>query len=214
MFEEMITELRDSWEVHSMSSMTKLSQPLEAVRQSITSALEQLNSNISETERSLEQEFVRQFQICVTKTRMAASRAIGVVGLLPLRVQIRESLLKKSGSNILKFFSDEAQDEYRERLILLLDPNVMRTMLGRIANAVAATTAADTAAIEKILQDLRSLPRSWNIRDNIEWLVFEFEQQLKIRPEQYALARHLIDNPGDVVQLNLGSAKLVLFCQW
>lgn len=197
-----------------MSSMTKLSQPLEAVRQSITSALEQLNSNISETERSLEQEFVRQFQICVTKTRMAASRAIGVVGLLPLRVQIRESLLKKSGSNILKFFSDEAQDEYRERLILLLDPNVMRTMLGRIANAVAATTAADTAAIEKILQDLRSLPRSWNIRDNIEWLVFEFEQQLKIRPEQYALARHLIDNPGDVVQLNLGSAKLVLFCQW
>jgi hypothetical protein len=40
-----------------------------------------------------------------------------------------------------------------------------------------------------------------------EWLVFEVEQQLKIRRVQYTTAKHLIDNPGTVTQLNMGEGK-------
>jgi hypothetical protein len=40
------------------------------------------------------------------------------------------------------------------------------------------------------------------------WLVFEVENGIQIRPDQYKVVQHLIDNPGDVVQLNMGLGKV------
>lgn len=37
----------------------------------------------------------------------------------------------------------------------------------------------------------------------IQWLVFEAEGQIQIRPIQHKVATHLLDNPGAVVQLNM-----------
>ena len=47
------------------------------------------------------------------------------------------------------------------------------------------------------------------------WLVFEVENDLQIRQDQYKVAQHLIDNPGDVIQLNMGLGKvsfMSLYC--
>ena len=49
--------------------------------------------------------------------------------------------------------------------------------------------------------------------------VFEVEQQIRIRPQQYKVAKHLIDHPGDIVQLNMGLGKtrviiLMLIMHW
>ncbi|KAI9910800.1 hypothetical protein PsorP6_010697 [Peronosclerospora sorghi] len=39
------------------------------------------------------------------------------------------------------------------------------------------------------------------------WLAFEVECRLQIRHEQFVIARHLIDRPGTVCQLNMGRGK-------
>jgi hypothetical protein len=49
--------------------------------------------------------------------------------------------------------------------------------------------------------------RKFDPKKYIEWLVFEFEGLLQIRPEQYDFAMHLIENPGSISQLSMGLGK-------
>lgn len=57
-----------------------------------------------------------------------------------------------------------------------------------------------------LLQELL-VTRAWEVEDHPEWLVFEVEEGLQIRPVQYEVAKKLIDDPGCVVQLNMGEGK-------
>jgi hypothetical protein len=56
------------------------------------------------------------------------------------------------------------------------------------------------------LQELQS-NRQWKLLEHKEWLAFEVEQQLQIRPQQSAVAELLIANPGSIAQLNMGEGK-------
>ena len=53
--------------------------------------------------------------------------------------------------------------------------------------------------------------RTWDPLQHPEWLVFEVEGQLQIRPTQHWIADHLInhppDQPGAIDQLNMGEGK-------
>jgi hypothetical protein len=49
--------------------------------------------------------------------------------------------------------------------------------------------------------------RTWCPDEHPEWLVFEVEGQLQIRPAQHWIARHLISSPGSIDQLNMGEGK-------
>lgn len=57
-----------------------------------------------------------------------------------------------------------------------------------------------------LLQELLVF-RCWRVEEHPEWLVFEVEEGLQIRPVQYEVARKLIKDPGCVVQLNMGEGK-------
>lgn len=52
--------------------------------------------------------------------------------------------------------------------------------------------------------------RQWSVKKHPEWLVFEAEQQLQIRPAQYWVALHLMNNRGHILQLNMGREGGVL----
>lgn len=69
-----------------------------------------------------------------------------------------------------------------------------------------AALAEDPASTSHLIQELL-VHRQWSVDDHPEWLVFEAEQQLQIRPSQYWVAAHLLDNPGHIVQLNMGEGK-------
>lgn len=62
----------------------------------------------------------------------------------------------------------------------------------------------DSQSVDEILQELRT-ETVWNTEAHPAWLVFEVESMLQIRQEQYKVAQHLIDHPGDVMQLNMGA---------
>jgi hypothetical protein len=59
---------------------------------------------------------------------------------------------------------------------------------------------------QKICDELRCV-RDWNSRDHPRWLVFETENSLQIRPDQYEIAKHLLDKPNSICQLNMGRGK-------
>ncbi len=40
--------------------------------------------------------------------------------------------------------------------------------------------------------------RTWDPYQHPEWLLFEVDGGLQIRPQQYSVAKHLIDNPGAI----------------
>jgi hypothetical protein len=46
--------------------------------------------------------------------------------------------------------------------------------------------------------------REWDPVKHPRWLVFEVEQNLQIRPNQYSIVRQLLKQPGSVIQLNMG----------
>ena len=56
------------------------------------------------------------------------------------------------------------------------------------------------------LNELRN-QRKWSDYQRPHWLAFEVEGQIQIRSEQFVIANHLLKNPGDIVQLNMGMGK-------
>jgi hypothetical protein len=53
--------------------------------------------------------------------------------------------------------------------------------------------------------------RTWEVSRHPQWLVFEVEGRLQIRPNQHALAQTLLagcpDGRGPIAQLNMGEGK-------
>lgn len=49
--------------------------------------------------------------------------------------------------------------------------------------------------------------RTWEASCHPQWLAFEVEGQLQIRPMQHRLAEHLLAHPGAISQLNMGEGK-------
>ena len=49
--------------------------------------------------------------------------------------------------------------------------------------------------------------RTWDPAQHPQWLVFEVEGQLQIRPQQHAIAQHLMLCNGAIAQLNMGEGK-------
>ena len=61
--------------------------------------------------------------------------------------------------------------------------------------------------IEGVMMEL-DIRTVWDTSKHPYWLVFEVENGIQIRQDQYKVAQHLIDNPGDVIQLNMGLGKV------
>lgn len=70
-----------------------------------------------------------------------------------------------------------------------------------------ATQAKAKGQVYPLLLQELLVTRCWEVQEHPEWLVFEVEEGLQIRPVQYEVARKLIKDPGCVVQLNMGEGK-------
>ena len=65
---------------------------------------------------------------------------------------------------------------------------------------------ATNDSTEQLMRELLCV-RTWSPQEHPLWLAFELDQNIQIRPEQYQLAQHLLDNPGSISQLNMGLGK-------
>ncbi|KAJ3080690.1 hypothetical protein HDU99_007692, partial [Rhizoclosmatium hyalinum] len=87
----------------------------------------------------------------------------------------------------------------RNAILLLLEVTVFNARIQRIDKFLRNGNQA------KLLKEV--FLREWSIYDHPCWLVFEVEGGLQIRPSQYSTAMQLMDNPGAVLQLNMGEGK-------
>ena len=93
--------------------------------------------------------------------------------------------------------------------LVVLEDKLQRIV--RIAQAAEDAEAGDNAAgcddaMADALKEL-CVTRTWDAAANPEWLAFEADSQLQIRPAQYALVRAVLQEPGAIVQLNMGEGK-------
>ncbi|KAG2492053.1 hypothetical protein HYH03_009551 [Edaphochlamys debaryana] len=102
------------------------------------------------------------------------------------------------------FLSDQAVAGLREGVLTWLALCVLEDRLGRLEALAEAGEEYRVQLVQELL-----VRRVWDLRVHPEWLVFEVEGRLQIRPQQYAVAAHLMDpaNAGAIAQLNMGEGK-------
>ena len=105
------------------------------------------------------------------------------------------------------FLSADARDAALADVHLWLKLCVLEDRLGRLRELAARETV--TAPLLRELQ----VRRTWDAAAYPEWLVFEAETGLQIRPQQFVVAKGIMDHcaapdgPGPIVQLNVGEGK-------
>ncbi|KAG2492072.1 hypothetical protein HYH03_009568 [Edaphochlamys debaryana] len=102
------------------------------------------------------------------------------------------------------FLSDQAVAGLREGVLTWLALCVLEDRLGRLEALAEAGEEYRVQLVQELL-----VRRVWDVRAHPQWLVFEVEGRLQIRPQQYAVAAHLMDpaNAGAIAQLNMGEGK-------
>jgi hypothetical protein len=78
-------------------------------------------------------------------------------------------------------------------------------------NSFSAATCFNMRRLWLCLQELLTR-RTWDVARHAQWLVFEVEGRLQIRPAQHTLARTLLDGSlpdglAPIAQLNMGEGK-------
>ncbi|KAG1658900.1 hypothetical protein FOA52_012576 [Chlamydomonas sp. UWO 241] len=75
---------------------------------------------------------------------------------------------------------------------------------GGATNATSSVSSASSSgsSVSKL-----QVSCTWDVATHPEWLVFEAEGQLQIRPVQHYVTGYLLSNPSAVVQLNMGEGK-------
>ena len=98
------------------------------------------------------------------------------------------------------FLSKSAIQSVRQGVLLWLQWCVLEDKLTRLCNY------EEMGQEEEFVRELQVV-REWSVNEHPQWLVFEVQHQLQIRPVQYQCARYLIQHPGAIIQLNMGEGK-------
>ncbi|KAG2455049.1 hypothetical protein HYH02_000874 [Chlamydomonas schloesseri] len=191
---EMHKELRDSWDAHH-------EQPDIAAYEAATSA----------HRRTLEAHLLQQLGRVPQDVGCpgASLRLLRAAAIAPTaatldlaRAAVRPELL----TELNPFLSPAAAQELLRRVLMWLQLCVLEDRLGRVAALATALEAGDDC-LPQLVQELL-VERKWSAAAHPQWLVFEVESQLQIRPLQYTLAHMLMQGrDGAIAQLNMGEGK-------
>eukprot|EP00961_Rhodomonas_salina_P053465 717141-Rhodomonas_salina.1 len=136
------------------------------------------------------------------------------VSTVQFRLYRASNQLPRAGvSDLPRFLScDQPLEEFNQLLdadsvafiqqgiLVWLQLCVLETKLDRLV-AHAESNA------QGLLVDELQVRREWSVHKYPEWLVFEMEGGLQIRPKQVLVAQTLLENPNTIVQLNMGEGK-------
>ena len=97
--------------------------------------------------------------------------------------------------------------ELRECILSYLCLSIYEHKLYRILALVRRLNVGDSGyIIDALLQELQCV-RVWDVRQHPEWLLFEVQNRIMIRPRQYEVAERLCKGNHELLQLNMGEGK-------
>ncbi|KAL4434355.1 hypothetical protein ABPG75_000796 [Micractinium tetrahymenae] len=199
---QMHAELEDSWDVHHSTPAAVAVKPgaadaIRAAKQVVTSRRQQAEAYLH-THLETVPEAVGWPGLCFRAQRSAGlAPEHGPLDLLRLALPRGQELALQ----LNPFLSAASAERLQRGARVWLQLCVLEDRLRRLELLIG-----DESARAQLLQELL-VRRTWSVDEHPQWLAFEAEQQLQVRPQQAWVAKHLIAHPGDIVQLNMGEGK-------
>ena len=198
--EHMLTELRDSWEEHQKRPSIQF-----VAKHTIRGVLKEKLTKISEHREEVEQYLLRVVSYipeqCPARFNFNMRRAANLAPHVTLRDLARAALNSAELLRFNPFLSVSAEKQLHEWVLDWLKYCVLEDQLERMSKLAKEDNT------QELEREFKEIGREWEVQVYPEWLVFEVEQKLKIRRVQYMTAKHLIDSPGAITQLNMGEGK-------
>lgn len=202
---EMYKEFVDSWNFHH-SQHDRIDDAPQEFPVAMNGALQNLADEVSGYRKSLESYLLKAVQALPNNAEGIRLKALRWAHLAPTATFseiFKQALPERRDWTIFNpFLTDSGIACVLQAVLCLLQVSVLEAKVQRLN----AWKQAGTGALSFMIQELK-VTRKWCIDDHPAWLVFEAEQMLQIRPAQYDVALHLIENPGEVIQLNMGEGK-------
>ncbi|KAI9910358.1 hypothetical protein PsorP6_010207 [Peronosclerospora sorghi] len=141
-----------------------------------------------------------------TATNSSHDRLLKLVNYLPLLTVsdiVRCAFDEETLHVLAPKLSIKARKLVAKAVILYLEVCVLEDKVERLIWSAGHSGDLSEAHLIEELENVRQ----WAPKEFPYWLAFEVEGRLQIRHEQFVIARHLIDRPGTVCQLNMGRGK-------
>lgn len=208
---EMLAELRESWEVHSQLPGAQL-RDKAAFAAFLAGGLDDVAGRRADAERWVVAAHAQEPDAGRAQSRawraagLRLRRAAGVAPL-PQAADLARALRAPApvaGADVRpvdSFASASVADSalLREGVITWLELCVLEERLRRLQRMAAARDWVS------VVRELR-VRRTWDASEHPEWLVFEADEGIQIRPAQYALAHAVLcgstSNVAPIFQLN------------
>lgn len=200
----MMDDLEQSWRAHTTQAISCLREPIDVLSPIIAT----IASQVHDARDSVESFVIKN----VNNSESMASFHLRKMANLDATITVPDFLYIALDRSRLRDFNpyltEQACDALHEAILLWLQLCVLEDKLERL---VGFCSQQDE---EHLIFELE-VRRTWNARDNIEWLIMEVEGSLQIRPIQHTVAKHLINSierneelpGGAILQLNMGEGK-------
>ncbi|EFJ48407.1 hypothetical protein VOLCADRAFT_91060 [Volvox carteri f. nagariensis] len=213
---EMHEELRDSWEAHHGAPALEEHQLTEGAAQEIA----RWTAEVAQLREASEAFLLRHLTTIPEDVgRHGTSfRLMQAAGSAPTPSTLDLLRAAWQGGPLLRqfnpFLSPQAVQVLEDGVLLWAQLCVLQDRLRRLGRLAAEGPAYRIALVQKLLMIEMALStqellvrRTWDVVRHPQWLVFEVEGQLQIRPAQAAVAQQVMANPGAIAQLNMGEGK-------
>jgi len=127
-------------------------------------------------------------------TWLQMNKAANFIPQLTFEDILRIAVDRKHSAHFNPFLSDHSIALLHEAVITYLALHVLQDKFERLSGSC------------DVVQELGCV-REWDPFIHPHWLVFEVENRIQIRPEQYQMVRHLLEHPASISQLTMGSGK-------
>uniref|UniRef100_A0AAV1V887 DUF3638 domain-containing protein n=1 Tax=Peronospora matthiolae TaxID=2874970 RepID=A0AAV1V887_9STRA len=195
----MLDELKSSWDSYHSQSEARLKAEPAVLLDAFETVLQEVSSHRIEMETCVRD--------CVTKARSSTyDRLLKLANFLPLLTVsdiVRCGFDGATLHTLAPKLSETSRELVTKDVFNYMELCVLEDKLKRLIwMARRSGEVSNTIMIDELMNT-----RQWQSAEHPYWLAFEVEGRLQIRHEQFVIARHLIDRPGTVCQLNMGRGK-------
>ncbi|KAE9037067.1 hypothetical protein PR001_g7199 [Phytophthora rubi] len=199
MIKEMLDELQSSWDCHHSQDQVTLKETADSLIEQLTAMLSEVSSR-----RAAMETYVTK--VVTTATSSTRDRLLALVKFVPLLTVsdvVRCAFDDETLHTLAPKLSERSRDQFKRGALQLMELCVLEDKVERLIwKAKRRAELSDSQLIEELMN-----VREWESSEFPYWLAFEVEGRLQIRHEQFVIARHLIESPGTVCQLNMGRGK-------
>ena len=199
--EEMLEELKMSWLVHRRFDLMSA-----AISKIDYSTLIKIQRHVQSCHEEVQKFLLKSLNTVPNQDdhwHSSAHHMLRIAGLVPVANEADLARIALDATVINDFnpmLSKESSEVFFSLVVIWLKLCVYDDKLTRLVLLVGL------GAMEEVLSELNTVTR-WDAKVHPYWLVFEVENSIQIRQEQVKVVQHLINNPGHVIQLNMGLGK-------